>query len=74
MPRGLGKERDLVHEQECRGPAVGLVLPPDPTAFVVPARQLLELLSERALGGKIPGQLMEQVERGILRSIGISLD
>ena len=33
-----------------------------------------ELLGERALGGELSQQLMEQVERGILRSIGIPLD
>ena len=33
-----------------------------------------ELLSEHALGGELSGQLMEQVERGVLRSIGIPLD
>jgi mRNA-degrading endonuclease toxin of MazEF toxin-antitoxin module len=30
-----------------------------------------ELLSERALGGELPRLLMDQVERGILRSIGV---
>jgi len=33
-----------------------------------------ELLSEHALGGEVSGQLMEQVERGVLRSIGVPLD
>jgi mRNA-degrading endonuclease toxin of MazEF toxin-antitoxin module len=33
-----------------------------------------ELLGERALGGELSQQLMEQVERGILRSVGIPLD
>jgi len=33
-----------------------------------------ELLSEHALGGELSGALMEQVERGVLRSIGIPLD
>jgi hypothetical protein len=33
-----------------------------------------ELLGERALGGEVSGRILEQVERGILRSIGIPLD
>jgi len=33
-----------------------------------------ELLSDRALGGELSGRLMEQVERGVLRSIGIPID
>ena len=33
-----------------------------------------ELLSEQALGGELSGRLMEQVERGVLRSIGVPLD
>jgi mRNA interferase MazF len=33
-----------------------------------------ELLSERALGGELSGRILEQVERGVLRSIGISID
>lgn len=33
-----------------------------------------ELLGDRALGGELSGQLVEEVERAILRSIGIPLD
>lgn len=33
-----------------------------------------ELLSEHALGGELSASLMEEVERGIIRSIGIPLD
>ncbi len=33
-----------------------------------------ELLSERALGGEISGTLMERVERGVLRAIGVPID
>lgn len=33
-----------------------------------------ELLSEHALGGELPGSVMEDVERGVLRAIGIPLD
>lgn len=33
-----------------------------------------DLLSEHALGGELSQTIMEQVERGILRSIGIPVD
>ena len=33
-----------------------------------------DLLSEHAMGGELSRPLMEQVERGVLRSIGIPLD
>ena len=33
-----------------------------------------DLLGEHALGGELPRWVMEQVERGVLRSIGIPLD
>lgn len=33
-----------------------------------------ELLSEQALGGPLPGVLMDQVERGVLRAIGLAID
>ena len=33
-----------------------------------------ELLSEQALGGQLPGTLMDQVERAVLRVIGLAID
>ena len=33
-----------------------------------------ELLSEQALGGPLPGVLMDQVERSVLRAIGLAID
>jgi mRNA-degrading endonuclease toxin of MazEF toxin-antitoxin module len=33
-----------------------------------------ELLSEQALGGPLPGVLMDQVERGVLRAIDLAID
>jgi mRNA interferase MazF len=32
------------------------------------------LLSESALGGPLAGALLEEVERGVLRAIGVSID
>lgn len=33
-----------------------------------------DLLSERALGGPLSAKLMDQVERGVLRSIGVPVE
>ena len=33
-----------------------------------------DLLSDSALGGPLPGALLEEVERGVLRAIGVSID
>jgi mRNA-degrading endonuclease toxin of MazEF toxin-antitoxin module len=33
-----------------------------------------ELLSESALGGQLPSRLLEEVERGVLRAIGVLID
>lgn len=33
-----------------------------------------ELLSDSALGGPLPGALLEEVERGVLRAIGVPVD
>ena len=33
-----------------------------------------ELLGESALGGELPRRLLEQVERGVIRSIGVPID
>jgi len=33
-----------------------------------------ELLSDSALGGPLSGTLLEEVERGVLRAIGVSID
>lgn len=33
-----------------------------------------DLLSERALGGPLPTPLLDDVERGVLRSIGVAVD
>ena len=33
-----------------------------------------ELLSEQGLGGPLPGAVMDQVERALLRAIGLAID
>jgi len=33
-----------------------------------------EVLSEQALGGPLPGAVMDQVERAVLRAIGLAID